>query len=507
MKKKILICDDEKNILILASRILNDAGYETEICLDSNSMIRELAKKKYDLVLTDMYLNNETGISIFKKIKEKLNIPFILFSASSEENLSKKAFDNGFRDFLRKPFGKVDLVTRVQNTINQFEQKQIIENKNEQFNQELCMAAKLQKELSPNWIMKSGNIYSSYVSKAATQMNGDLFGVYQLDKDQSLFVMGDVSGHGVSSAILSIGIRNYISNITQTEGVECLSTLVEDVNKHVCDIYDGQLYMTMVFVLMNSSTLEAEIVSAGHKFIYKKSRSGFKSIGDRIKCGIPLGWDRCATFEEINLFSLSKDEALFICTDGISGEVVDEEKLFDFLNSQINNSFSLKNLEIPFNISKKAFEKKSIGDDLTAVVITPECRKINTHSGVIRDLDDVYELATSLKQKDIGRSLGLIKATSFSLIVSEWAGNLLKYVNDSFDKTIYFEIDYETEKLSFYHQTPPYKLSKIDKPELCTDSGRGGHIINSLADHEVKDCGSGLVVESFFLKKTEVLCG
>lgn len=506
MKKRILICDDEKNILILASAILNNAGFETTCCMSSKSMLEELAKERYDLVLTDMYLSNETGIGVFKKLKERLDIPFILFSASSEVELSRKAFEAGFKDFVSKPFGKIDLVTRVENAIHRNEQFKKIETQNYEYNQEMDMAAKLQKELSPSWIVKSGKVYSSYISRAATKLSGDLFGVYELSNNKTLYVMGDVSGHGVASAILSIGVRNYIANVVKNRGVDCLGSLVTDVNKYVCDIYENKMYLTMIFILMDSDSLDAEVVSAGHKYLYRKNKRGFKNIGDKIKSGIPLGWDVEHIYEDINLISLCKDEALFVCTDGISGTVVEEQALLDFIDVETSKAFLLKNLAIPFNVSKTALEQNMVGDDLTAVLITPALNEINLHHGVIRNIDDVYDLAVSIKRNDIGRSLSQNEATSFSLIISEWAGNLLKYVNDTFDKTIYFEIDYETETLAFYHQTPPHGLAVLEKPELCLESGRGKHIISTLAEHELTDLGSGLVLEKFSLKKKGELC-
>ena len=75
MKKDILIIDDEEDIRLLLSGILQDEGYETRVASDLNSMKLELIKRTPSLILLDVWLNKGSadGIDILKVIKKSYN--------------------------------------------------------------------------------------------------------------------------------------------------------------------------------------------------------------------------------------------------------------------------------------------------------------------------------------------------------------------------------------------------------------------------------------------------
>lgn len=118
MKKKIMIADDEKDIIEVLSLILEDAGYEVSSTANS-----ETAKKVHeylpDLLLLDVWMKGVDGRDICKYLKSQnvtKNIPIIMISAHNETK--KIALEAGANDYITKPFDMDLLLSKVKENLN-----------------------------------------------------------------------------------------------------------------------------------------------------------------------------------------------------------------------------------------------------------------------------------------------------------------------------------------------------------------------------------------------------
>ena len=112
----IYIVEDDKNISEIESFSLKNAGHQTVEFPDGRSFYKELAEKKPDLILLDIMLPDEDGLSILRKISEKRETkrsPVIMVTAKTTEIDKVKGLDNGADDYMTKPFGVMELVSRV----------------------------------------------------------------------------------------------------------------------------------------------------------------------------------------------------------------------------------------------------------------------------------------------------------------------------------------------------------------------------------------------------------
>ena len=112
----IYMVEDDKNISEIESFSLKNAGHQTVEFPDGRSFYKELAEKKPDLILLDIMLPDEDGLSILRKIREKREtkrIPVIMVTAKTTEIDKVKGLDNGADDYMTKPFGVMELVSRV----------------------------------------------------------------------------------------------------------------------------------------------------------------------------------------------------------------------------------------------------------------------------------------------------------------------------------------------------------------------------------------------------------
>jgi two-component system alkaline phosphatase synthesis response regulator PhoP len=111
---KLLVVDDEINILELLFYNFQKEGYEVDTAADGENALQLYSKNKYDLIVLDRMLPGIDGCDVLRKIRETdKNIPIIMLTAKSEETDKLKGFDLGADDYVTKPFSTMELKARV----------------------------------------------------------------------------------------------------------------------------------------------------------------------------------------------------------------------------------------------------------------------------------------------------------------------------------------------------------------------------------------------------------
>ncbi len=112
----IYIVEDDRNIAEIESFALRNIGYEVKEFSSAKQFYRELEKKVPDLFLLDIMLPDEDGLSIIRKLKadpRTSDPPIILVTAKTTEIDKVKGLDTGADDYMTKPFGVMELISRV----------------------------------------------------------------------------------------------------------------------------------------------------------------------------------------------------------------------------------------------------------------------------------------------------------------------------------------------------------------------------------------------------------
>lgn len=114
MKKRILVCDDEREIIEILELYLDKEGYEVIKAIDGEmalNIIRE--DKNINLVILDIMMPKMDGYKLIKEIRELYNIPIIMISAKSLDSDKILALDLGADDYIAKPFNPLEVIARV----------------------------------------------------------------------------------------------------------------------------------------------------------------------------------------------------------------------------------------------------------------------------------------------------------------------------------------------------------------------------------------------------------
>ncbi len=112
----IYVVEDDKNIQEIETFALTNVGYQVQGFSCAEDFYKALLEEYPDLILLDVMLPDEDGLSIVKKLrsrKDTLMIPIIMVTAKTTEIDKVKGLDIGADDYLTKPFGIMELISRV----------------------------------------------------------------------------------------------------------------------------------------------------------------------------------------------------------------------------------------------------------------------------------------------------------------------------------------------------------------------------------------------------------
>ena len=125
---KILIIEDEKEIVRFLTLELQHEGYETEACLDGRSGLERALAGGFDLILLDVMLPGIDGITLLQKLKEDpetREIPVVMATAKGAEYDKIQGLDLGADYYLTKPFGVMEFVSCVKAVLRRCQPRQV----------------------------------------------------------------------------------------------------------------------------------------------------------------------------------------------------------------------------------------------------------------------------------------------------------------------------------------------------------------------------------------------
>lgn len=114
-KTKILVVDDDVRLRDLLNRYLREQGYTVRTVADPTDMNRQLARERYDLMILDLMLPGEDGLSICRRLRGGgEQMPIIMLTAKGDDVDRIVGLEVGADDYLAKPFNPRELVARIQ---------------------------------------------------------------------------------------------------------------------------------------------------------------------------------------------------------------------------------------------------------------------------------------------------------------------------------------------------------------------------------------------------------
>lgn len=122
-RKKILVVDDEAQIVRVLRHILNAHGYAVHAAEDGEAGLEAFREWQPDLVLTDLQMPIVDGLELTRTIRTSSDVPIVILSVRNEEKTIVEALDAGADDYVTKPFGTNELLARLRSTLRRVPEK------------------------------------------------------------------------------------------------------------------------------------------------------------------------------------------------------------------------------------------------------------------------------------------------------------------------------------------------------------------------------------------------
>ena len=239
----------------------------------------------------------------------------------------------------------------------------------------LSLAKEVQQKLLPKSNIKADGFDIAGKSVYCDETGGDYYDFIPIggtDKQKIGVAIGDVSGHGISSALLMATVRSSLRQRASLTGN--IAEIISDVNRQLAqDVEDSGQFMTMFFLTLNTETRRLEWVRAGHEpaVVYDPESDSFSELGG---LGIALGVDGEWLYEENKKTNFSNGQIIFLSTDGIwearnqKGEMFGKKPILSAIRQ--NSSLDAPQIiEAIFNTLGEFIGEMKIEDDLTSVII------------------------------------------------------------------------------------------------------------------------------------------
>jgi sigma-B regulation protein RsbU (phosphoserine phosphatase) len=242
-------------------------------------------------------------------------------------------------------------------------------------NQSMDLAMKVQQKLLPAQNPAIPGLDIAGKSIYCDETGGDYYDFLEFDPDHDnkvSVVLGDVSGHGISSALLMATARGFLRQRVSLPGT--LGQIISDVNRQLAkDVAEYHNFMTLFYLRIDVRHKTLEWVRAGQDpaILYDPATRSFETLdGD----GIPLGVEESWAYEENQKVGLQAGQIIVMATDGVwesenvSGEMYGKGKIYDLIRAHAG--LSAKGILNIFIDSLYRFTKGTkFEDDVTLVVV------------------------------------------------------------------------------------------------------------------------------------------
>lgn len=329
---KILVVDDARDMRLVIQHLLKKLGHDVDAAEDGEDAWTMLQQNDYQVVVSDWMMPRMDGLALCRKIRGASFSNYIyiilLTGMSGKQNLIS-GIEAGADDFATKPAELEELEVRLRSAKRVLELESSLAEKNESLEaandiiqKDLKNAAATQLSVLPE-PLSNDELKIAWLFKPAIFVGGDTFNYFSVSPDLFVFFSIDISGHGVSSAMISMSLQSsliqsralYGGSITNDRISEIPEIFANNLNKMMLE-NKSEHYLTMVFGIIEFSSKSIHYVQAGHPypFFYHKKEDSLDTLE---VTGFPIGLFEQAEYESQHI-NYEAGDKFILYSDGIS---------------------------------------------------------------------------------------------------------------------------------------------------------------------------------------------
>ena len=318
-----------------------------------------------DLILLNSDFNDMSGFDVCKITKSdaatKYCLILIMLEAETKDYVLR-SLHSGADDYIPKNFDSTVLISKVKSLLRV---KHLSDRISMQYNElkektqlldfQLKTARKVQRSIIKDINSKIGELEIKSRYLPALEIGGDFFDAKMLDANRIGIVLGDVSGHGISAALLTSMLGMMFNTLVYQYDEP--NRLLNAMNRQFCSIFEGsdnQMYACVFYAIVDIEEKTVLYSNAGQSFpIFIEPNK--KSASELQLGGVPVGMLQDVVYSN-NKISYENGDYLFFNTDGLS----------DFYYKDDNNEFTKRLKSILLTYTKYGDESL---DDIIDIVL------------------------------------------------------------------------------------------------------------------------------------------
>ncbi|KPP86447.1 MAG: Serine phosphatase RsbU, regulator of sigma subunit [Rhodobacteraceae bacterium HLUCCO07] len=396
---RVLVVDDSRLQRHILKASLKRWGYEVLEAESGHDAIGICKDIEPDMVISDWMMPGMNGLEFckaFRAMDRESYGYFILLTSKSEKNEVAHGLDNGADDFLTKPVNAAELRARLNAGERILRMERELTEKNRlikhalekiqslyySIDSDLIEAKKLQQSLIRERFRDFGCAQVSLMLHPSGHVGGDLVGFFPVNETRIGLFSIDVSGHGISSALMTARLAGYLSSTAPEQniairaiaggGQDSISParVVENLNRLVLDEMDTEHYFTLLLADVDLASGHVRMAQAGHPHPLVQRADG--TIEQDGPGGLPVGLFPGASYEEFSV-TLQPGDRLMIFSDGITecpdpdGVLLNEQGLESMLHRLADMRGTALLESVIWNLSEFA-GNGDFPDDVSAVL-------------------------------------------------------------------------------------------------------------------------------------------
>ncbi len=388
---RILIADDQPDVLEALRLLLKRQGYEIETVSSPAAVVESLNGQNYDLLLMDLNYARDTtsgreGLDLLAQVRSKDSIlPIVVMTGWGTVGLAVEVMQGGVGDFIQKPWENARLLevlrtqvehgrarrealrreaekeSRTQEVVLQLHRKE----------QEIEEAREIQKGFLPKEIPQIEGYQVAGAWQPALVVGGDYFDVLRFSPEHVGFCIADVAGKGIPAALLMSNLQATVRGFASETIAP--AELCAVVNRSICRNIAPDRFVTFFYGLLDARTKQMAYVNAGHNLPIVLRQDG--SCVRLSEGGDVLGLFPDGQYQQGEIL-LSSGDRVILFTDGLTEarnageEEFGEQRLMALLGEHDGPGAETLKEKIRFAVSD--FCGNEFADDATFIVLVVE---------------------------------------------------------------------------------------------------------------------------------------
>lgn len=313
MRPKVLIADDQRDVLHALRLLLKHHGFEVHEARDPASAIAAVREEEFDLVLLDLNYHLDTtsgreGLDLLSQIRSaNASVPLLVMTAWANTEIAIEAMRRGACDFVVKPWTNATLLESITRHARHAVETRLRERR---FAYEVAQIREMVHRFVPGEVTDAPGVEIAASSENLEGVGGDYFEVRHGGAKTAICV-GDVVGKGFSAAFLLSGLHASAKPLLKKmpEPAEMCRRL----NASICELDLNGRFISLVYGVLDRESRRFSYSNAGHNPPLLVRPEGVEqlSAGGRI-----LGFNESSYAEET--IQLRSGDQLVFYTDGIT---------------------------------------------------------------------------------------------------------------------------------------------------------------------------------------------